>query len=126
MKLERREAKSNAKLDEMKGSGRFVFQNNTSGDLSLPRPTETGKKTVRKDEQFIGDSYYFKLMPQELRFIREVKSDDQRLITEQPPVITRGGQVEFVQPKENFNEEAESQQDVLLTESPIDGVKIIH
>lgn len=106
---------------EIVREGQYVFENNTSGDLSLPRPTIDGLKMVRKNGRFIGDKYYMQMVPQELKYIREVEASTERLITEQPPVVTHLGQVEFVEQKI----ESKKDEEVLLTESPIAGLQII-
>lgn len=126
---------------DMSGDGQFIFENNTKGDLHLPRATKTGRKIVRKGEQFIGDSYYMQLVKShELRFIKELipvgvvnedvivtSAPDKKLITEQPPTFTNEGQVEYVtgdQPKLNEGERVKSS-DVLLNEGPIDGITFL-
>ena len=48
---------------------------------------------------------------------------DKRLIVEQPPTVTNQGQVEQVDGK--YNEEKNKEQDVLLTEDPLDGIKLL-
>jgi hypothetical protein len=58
---------------DLAGTGAFVFENNTSGDLGLPRPTKDGVRNVKKGGQFIGDSYYnFLLKSGELRLVKEL------------------------------------------------------
>lgn len=115
--------------EKMKGYGMFIYENNTSGDIYLPRPTATGQRLVGRGKQFVGDSFYHNMIGRELKLIRTIKENvnesDNRLLTEQPPVVTEHGQVEFVQAKKQFNEEKEVAKDILLTESPFDGVKII-
>jgi hypothetical protein len=60
---------------DLSGTGSYLFQNNTKGDLYLPRPTSDGKKIVRLNEQFIGDSYYFCLLKtHELKLIKELET----------------------------------------------------
>lgn len=105
----------------LKGEGLYLFENNTKGDLFLPKPTESGLRLVPKGKQFIGDNYYFcMLKTNELKLIQEIQSPKQ-LLTEQPPTVTNQGPVEFVQ----YREQQTSNQDVLLNESPTDGIKIM-
>lgn len=130
MSLERQIAREIRKAqiqNEQHGEGMYVFENNTKGDLYLPRPTKSGRRLVPKGQQFVGDNYYFRMVPRELRFIEELQSPQQeRLITEQPPTVTTEGTVEFVQQQRQFNEEQGGKStDVLLTETPVDGIKII-
>ena len=128
----RREEKIAKMEADLAGDGMYVFENNLKGDLYLPRPTQSGRRLVRKGEQFLGASYYFAMLrTNELKLVREVTpqgQQKQKLLTEQPPVVTNEGTVEFVQdqPKTQFNEEKGGPQpDVLLTESPVGGIKVI-
>lgn len=132
MSIERqiaRELKKAKMKDDLKGEGQYIFENNTKGDLYLPRPTQSGRRLVRKGEQFVGDNYYFGMLrSNELKLVKELVSPQQQiLMTEQPQVVTNQGPVEFVQtnPQTQFNENGRGGQDVLLTESPVDGIKII-
>lgn len=118
-----------AKLDaDMAGDGQFVFENNTKGELFLPRPTSSGRKRIPAGQQFMGDSYYFQMVKtNELKFIREANAPMEKLITEQPPTVTRDGQIEYVtsQPQKINEDDKNDQGEILLTESPVDGIKII-
>lgn len=132
MNLERQIAREirKAQIQESnKGEGMYVFENNTKGDLYLPRPTQSGRVVVPKGAQFIGDNYYFSMVRNhELRLIKELQSPNQnKLLTEQPPTVTHQGAIEHVQNSQvNLHEQrGEVKQDVLLTESPVDGIKII-
>lgn len=115
---------------DLKGEGMYVFENKTNGDLYLPRPTHAGRRLVRKGEQFVGDNYYFHMLPStsgpgSLSLVKELQSPEQeRLLTEQPPVVTEQGSVEFVA-KQKYNESQPNTQDVLLTESPTEGIQIL-
>ncbi len=178
-----------AKLrDDTAGTGKFLFLNNTKGDFHLPRPTKEGKKIVRKDEQFIGDSYYFSLLKSgELRLVKEIKEEEdanaqkqlfvfqnrtrddlylphpnhdglsivaplsefvgdesyfellrtgqlklikevsqvaeEKLLTEVPPTVTHGGQVEYVKSDdEQFNEQKKKEK---KNEQTMEGVKLL-
>jgi len=117
----------NAKIkEELSGQGMYIFENNTKGDLYLPRPTHSGRRFVRKGEQFSGDNYYFAMLrTNELKLIREVAAAvPTKLLTEQPPTVTNEGTVEFVE-KPKCNEVKTPTTDVLLTESPVGGIKVI-
>jgi hypothetical protein len=122
----KKQLKADKMATDMSGAGMYVFENNTAGDLHLPRPTQSGRRLVRKGEQFLGDNYYFSLLRNnELKLIREIQSPEQKLITEQPPTVTHQGTVEYVS-NSNINETPDDkQQDILLTETPIDGIKIL-
>ena len=126
--LQKREA-------HMAGDGVYIYQNITGADLMLPRPTKSGRRTVGPREKFIGDSYY-KTM-KEVACLQEVQApmqpqQEQQLLTEVPPTVTHDGKVEYVQKQpeqkpltEDEKKKLEKQQDVLLTESPLDGIRIM-
>jgi hypothetical protein len=121
----------------MAGDGLYIFQNITGADLMLPRPTKAGRRTVGPREKFIGDSYYKQMKEvvclQEVQAPMETANQEQKLLTEVPPTVTHEGKVEYVQKqpgqkpltedkkKDNKNE----QEDVLLTESPLEGIRIM-
>lgn len=133
----------------LSGKGRILFRNNTGGDLILPRPTKSGITQVKRGQTFEGDDYYMYMVHEthELRVSRVIESPqpqhltenteqnmDDKLITEQPPVVTTEGTVEFVEQKigtkkkklnENFPKGKDVQNDILLNENPLDGVDII-
>lgn len=118
----------------LSGSGKFVFENNTKGDLYLPKDRQDSarsgmnRRMVRKGERFVGDDYFmFMVKSHELRLIEEVKEVvAEKLITEQPPVVTHQGAVEYVQGETKFNEQRPAvEEDVLLTEEPLGGVKVV-
>lgn len=109
---------------DLKGEGQYVFENTLPSDLMLPRPTKSGRRDVKKGEQFIGDNYYFSMLGKGLKLIREIQSPvNERLITEQPPIVTSEGVVEPPQKKMNEHEGFD-QKDVLLTETPVGEIKI--
>ena len=122
------------KLKEaMRGEGRYIFQNNTSGELTLPKmPLEGKSLTVGVKQQFIGDSYFIQMVKtNELRLIEILEKEEppmEKLITEQPPVVTDAGKVEFVtsdSKKKKLNETDVKKDDVLLTEDPMGGIVIV-
>ena len=87
-----------------------IFANNTEGELYLPRETKAGKKFVQPKEQFVGDSYYFSMVPNQLI---HVSSLNEQLLTEIPPAV--GKPVK----------ESRVKEPQLLTETPVDGVHLI-
>lgn len=130
-----REQQLEQKKKALEGTGEYIFQNNTKADLYLPRPTKTGRRVIRHDpksgkgEMFIGDSYYFQMVKtHELKFIREVNMPQEKLITEVPPTVTHEGTVEYVRQTSdgNLNEEKTKEQEVLLTEDPLDGITLLN
>lgn len=146
-KLSKHEKKKMQKVRQessLAGAGCYIFENNTDGDLSLPKPTKEGIKFVGPRKRFEGDSYYMKWVgpPMNLlRLIEEVKaqkeekekrmSEEKKLILDQPDTVTNQGKVEHVvddripQQSLNDNTQSEVKPDVLLNESPVDGVEII-
>jgi hypothetical protein len=118
----------------MAGEGLFIYQNITGADLMLPRPTKSGRRTVGPREKFMGDSYYKTL--KDVVCLQEITPNmpEQKLITEQPPTITHEGKVEYVEKKPDekpMNEEKKKQEQhqppeqVLLTELPLEGIRIM-
>jgi hypothetical protein len=115
----------------MSGEGIYVFKNNTSGELDLPKMPLQGPKKISKGGEFMGDSYFLQMLKtNDLRLVRIIEDKDhmQKLITEQPPIVTTDGNVEFVvndPKKKKLNEEQEKKKQVLLTEDPMGGVVIV-
>jgi len=127
-KYERMEHRRVILENRLKGTGKYLYQNNTSGDLELPKVTESGRKTVRHKEKFIGDSYFMYMVPRELILLENLEPmPTNKLITEQPPTVTHQGKVEYVQPEQtklNENGPDGKNPDVLLTEDPVGGIVI--
>ena len=115
----------------------------------------SGNKYINPGAEFEGDSYFMSLVPKEAVLVRvvdvpekvvreqveeEFKQDvekmkeevvSEKLILDQPDQVTNEGKVEHVvsnEPKplnEEGAQENEVSKEVLLTEDPLDGVKII-
>lgn len=149
-RLERREFQKQKLARDLAGSGLYIYENNTSGTLTLPKPTDSGKRIVAPKEQFQGDSYFMSLVKPPnnlLKLVRVVTQDlpetqtqtlvesnmnEQKLILDQPDRVTSEGTVEQVvvkqQPVQKLNDSVEKKQppkEVLLTEDPMDGIEII-
>lgn len=157
-KMNRFERKANQKLklkEALQGEGVYVYENNTRGDLDLPKPTASGKKSLKVGEQFQGDNYYMRYVPTMLRYIRCIvpagqpeaaaalpaapaqqlnegtTMSEQKLILNQPDRVTNRGKVEHVvsQPQQQLNEGQPKKDaptpEVLINEDPMDGVEII-
>jgi hypothetical protein len=148
-KYEKKQQRQLKLQDALKGEGVYVYENNTKGDLDLPKPTASGKKTLKVGEQFQGDNYYMRYVPTMLRYIRcivpagpqpaplpaaplneETIMNEQKLILDQPDRVTHKGKVEQVvpQPNQQLNEGQPKQQptpEVLINEDPMEGVEII-
>lgn len=76
--------KKMALMDEVQsGSGVFLYENNTSGSLMLPRKTKSGIREVEARDpnvkgsgRFQGDSYYMSMVPTALRLIKTLQPAD--------------------------------------------------
>lgn len=141
-RYERRENQA-AKLENaLHGEGLYVYENPSQyGDLTLPRPTASGVRTIGPKQQFQGDNYYMQMVKShDLRLIREIvspeaerkmKMDEQKLILDQPDKVTNEGKVEQVvvptAPPKNKkkNETNQPKGEVLINEDPMSGVEII-
>lgn len=95
----------------------FVFENNTRTELYLPRPNCDGLTKIPVGGQFKGDSYYFNLLRSgQLKLIKEIeKPMRNELIVEQPPTISTS----------NEDNRKDKEEQVLLTEEPLDGIKVL-
>lgn len=130
-KYERNQVRQEKLKTALHGEGKYIFQNNTSGELELPKNPLEGSKRIPKNGKFIGDSYFLQMVrTNDLRLIEEIIME-KKLITEQPPIVTHSGMVELVQPNpkaKKLNEqvpETEKNKNVLLTEDPLGGVVIV-
>jgi hypothetical protein len=121
--------------NQFNGSGIYIFKNITSGDLQLSKKTLDNKTEIRKGETFKGDSYFFNLVQENLihciETIQEKDQPMQKLILDQPEIVTTKGAVEFVvdqqptQLTDSTKNENEENKDVLLCEGPLSGLEIL-
>lgn len=137
-----------------KGHGIYVYENNTNGDLMLPKPTLSNQKIVPPKGKFRGDSFFMTMVKNNsLKLVEIIQSEQEalkiidqninnegdnmqnKLILDQPAMITTQGTVEHVQVEkccntkknENLNiSEEEKNKDILLIEDPIGTVEIIN
>jgi hypothetical protein len=148
-RYERRIVHAEKLKNNMSGKGVYIYENNTDGDLKLPKATESGVRVVGPRKRFQGDSYFKQWVGSPmnlLRFIEEVvpenktsenvleennMTNERQLLLDQPDCITTQGKIERVvaEPGQKIiNDNAQSVQktpEVLLTEDPLDGVEII-
>lgn len=148
-RFERRVEQKTKVANSIAGTGLFIYENNTNGHLTLPKPTASGQRVVGPKEQFQGDSYFMQLVKPPnnlLKFIKTLTNEDhlprtttlvetnmnqEKLILDQPDRVTSEGTIEQIvtkqKPVQQLNDGvAETKkQDVLLTEEPMDGVEII-
>lgn len=145
---ERREVQAAKLATSMGGSGLYIFENNTDGDLKLPKATASGLRMIGPRKRFQGDSYFMKLVgpPMNLlRFIEELipkgtpqsqlkesTMPTEKLILDQPDTVTTKGKIEHVvetgpttMPINDATAPTQPIPDVLLNENPLDGVEII-
>lgn len=135
------------------GDGIFLFENNTSGDLMLPKPAKGGRARVGKGQRFQGDSYFLSMVKNnQLKLVSVVIApparddykikeegkemlNEQKLILDQPETFTVDGKVEQVvkKDKKKLNESKpevkqplKGKRDVLIAEEPIGEIEIIN
>lgn len=150
-------AKQNIRAKQMAnalhGTGLYVFENNTQGDLNLPKPAvavfdaagnkKHNNRMVPFKGRWHGDSYFMFLVsksPNEARFIETIQEpqkekemeimQNNKLILDQPDTVTTGGKVEhFEQPAIKLNENKPKTDvgtsEILINEDPMEGVQII-
>jgi hypothetical protein len=130
--MQRFEHRQELLRQRLAGDGkRYKYKNNTHSDLGLPKPAEDGRTAVAPEGEFIGDGYFLCMVPQCLIIVEDLnmKNNENKLITEQPPVVTNEGRVEYVQQQQKQQKLHESkpvkQQDYLLNEDPQGGVVIL-
>lgn len=142
---ERKEVNAAKLAYNMGGSGLYVYENNTDADLKLPKPTNTGMRTVGPRKRFEGDSYFMRWVGAPMNLLRlieekvpkntpkttvneENKMAD-KLILDQPDTVTSKGKIEHIVDDTmkplNDSTQGKKGSDVLLTENPLDGVAII-
>lgn len=74
----------------LKGSGLYVYENNSNSSLTLPKPLPDGRKEIGPREQFEGDSYYMMLVKPPLhmlRYIKEISPAEGSLSVTNEPVV---------------------------------------
>lgn len=142
-----REMKRKKREEALKGDGEYLFVNNTRGDLTLEKnpiksPIPSNPKVIPMGQTFVGDSYFLKMVPQEVRLIEVLRPGaketiggtmpDQKLILDQPNRFTNQGQTEHVMPNdkqqpliENKPNAATPAENKLITEDPLEGVEIL-
>lgn len=125
------------------GTGLYVFQNATRSQLKLPKPSADGVVMVDPGKQFRGDSYFKQFVgaPHGMlhmvgivdeprnKEIAVVSESVNKLLLDQPDVVTTQGTVEQVEKqskkRKQLKEKTQNDDEILLTEDPIDGVEII-
>ena len=108
----------------------FVYKNFNRDEVKLPEPNRDGQLFVPPMGEFVGDNRFFPLLKQgKLKLIKEVESQvpQDKLLTEQPPLITHEGKVEFVKINDDqqLNEEERKKKEKLISENPMEGIKLL-
>lgn len=147
-RYERRIVHAEKLKNSMGGSGLFIYENNTDGDLKLPKPTQSGIRVVGPRKRFQGDSYFMSWVGSPMNLLRLVEeivpkdtnqlqikesnmTNEKQLILDQPDTITNQGKVERVvvdpgqKPLNDNTQPTPKNPEVLLTEDPLSGVEII-
>ena len=131
MKNAQRAAKMQQQLNAVAGEGLYEYRNPNNYDITLPRPTKTGLRLVKKNSTFEGDNYYLQLVKTGmLRLVREIQSPikettvEEKLILDQPEMVTEAGAIEHVVQKSPLQKLTETEQTgqpqkpVLINEAP--------
>lgn len=140
-KYEKKDIRAQMIENALHGEGIYLFRNATGADITLPRPTKSGIRSIGPGSEFQGDNYYIQLVQQGLlRLVATLQTPEQqraateatmneKLILDQPDMITEQGKVEQVvsAPVQKLHEtkDGSPQPDVLLNEGPIEGGFVI-
>lgn len=136
---ERRADREQLLKNKQKGYGLYVYENRRNNTLTLPKLAADGiTKNIPPGGTFQGDDYFMFLVPAELRVKQIIiPADEERkkelmenkLILDQPETVTTEGVVERVVvgdlPLNENDPQNDKTKEVLINESPLDGVKII-
>lgn len=132
-------SKKNMLEHRLRGEGEYLYRNNTKGTLKLPKDSLDGTRQVPVNGEWRGDNYFMLLVKKnEARLVKTISQPErkemtEKLIVDQPDVVTTQGTVEHVvvdETQKKLNEGQPesvhgSQEEVLLNEDPMDGVEII-
>ena len=82
-RYERRQMHAVKLASDMGGTGIYVFENNTDGDLKLPKATVGGLKTVGPRKRFQGDSYFLKWVGSPMNLLRLIEEIVPKMTTQE-------------------------------------------
>ena len=110
------------------GEGLYRFKNRNKAT--------DGRKVVGPHEEWEGDNYFLKMVPREAYLVRVIQVPktqeqimaEQKLILDQPDMITEHGKVEHVIADPSVRpivEQKPAEKDKLLTEDPMSGITIL-
>lgn len=121
----------------------YIFENHRNADFSLPKKSIDGKKLIPPRGRFHGDEYFITFVktgdlrladtihPKPKNLNESTGAGMEKLILDQPDKFTNDGKTEHVvaPPKKTVlndnNQTNKINEDVLLVESPMDGIDII-
>jgi len=130
----------------------YIFENNKTWDYSLPKKSLCGRKLIPPKGRFKGDEYFLQFVKSgDIKLVEAIapkvnpapsvntlnentqQGDKmEKLILDQPDKVTQHGKTESVvvntnpnQVIKDHNSSNQPQTDVLLVESPMDGIDII-
>jgi hypothetical protein len=76
-RYERREMHAEKLKNDMSGTGVYIYENNTEGDLKLPKPTDSGVRQISPKNKpgcrFQGDSYYLQWVGSPMNLLKLVE-----------------------------------------------------
>lgn len=76
-RYERRELHAEKKKNDMSGTGVYIYENNTDGDLKLPKPTDSGVRQIAPRKlpgcRFQGDSYYLQWVGSPMNLLKLIE-----------------------------------------------------
>lgn len=87
-RYERKEIRERKLRNDMAGTGVYVYENNTGGDLTLPKPTASGQKRIGPKERFQGDSYFKQWVGPPMNLLKFVEA----VVVSPPPVLEGPGE----------------------------------
>ena len=78
-RYEARERNKEIKEFHLKGEGVYLFRNNSSGTLDLPKPANNGVRVVAKNAEWEGDNYFmFLVQKNDARLVRTITSPEEQ------------------------------------------------
>lgn len=113
-RYERREMHAEKLKNDMSGTGVYIYENNTDGDLKLPKPTDSGVRQISPKNKsgcrFQGDSYYLQWVGSPMNLLK--------LVEEVVPKMTHTELMEHRAKQEQLLEEEAMANEQLLLDQP--------
>ena len=130
----------------------YIFENNKTWDYSLPKKSLCGRKLIPPKGRFKGDEYFLQFVKSgDIKLVEAIapkvnpapnvntinentqQGDKmEKLILDQPDKVTQHGKTESVvvntnpnQVIKDHNSSNQPEKDVLLVESPMDGIDLV-